>query len=136
MKITSEAEAAEVEARLSGSKQWRVIKIVIDALGQVLPEFVEKHTAPLVARIDALETEAKGLKEKNARTFADYYKGTWQPGTSQRGDLVTSGGSLWLCFRETTAKPGAGDDWRLVVKRGADGRDAADRRNLRPGDPA
>ena len=47
-----------------------------------------------------------------------------EPGEHQRGAVVTMGGSLWLCFRATTAKPGAGDDWRLIVKRGADGKDA------------
>jgi hypothetical protein len=39
-----------------------------------------------------------------------------------RGLLATWGGSLWLSLADTRAKPGENGDWRLVVKRGADGR--------------
>lgn len=38
------------------------------------------------------------------------------------GDSVTWGGSLWIAQRDTCAKPGESDDWRLAVKRGRDGR--------------
>lgn len=58
-------------------------------------------------------------------TIADFYKGVWAPGTHHRGSLVTWGGSLWLALKETTAKPDTkdSDDWKLVVKRGRDGKD-------------
>lgn len=39
------------------------------------------------------------------------------------GDLVTWGGCLWHCDKETTEKPGA-TDWTLAVKKGRDGKDA------------
>ena len=41
----------------------------------------------------------------------------------QRGDGVTLGGSFFIAQADTTAKPGKSDEWRLAVKRGADGRD-------------
>ena len=42
-----------------------------------------------------------------------------------QGDGVTFGGSFWIAQKETGAKPGEGDDWRLAVKKGRDGRDKA-----------
>lgn len=42
----------------------------------------------------------------------------------KRGDGVTWGRHFWIARRDTTAKPEAGDDWRLAVKSGRDGADA------------
>lgn len=55
------------------------------------------------------------------------YVGIYRPGTPySKGDMVTWEGSSWLCTEATTRKPGEGDThWRLVVKRGRDGKDAA-----------
>ena len=39
------------------------------------------------------------------------------------GDLVTWGGCLWHCDKETTEKPDSAD-WTLAVKKGRDGKDA------------
>lgn len=39
------------------------------------------------------------------------------------GDTVSHGGSMWIAQKATSEKPGRSDDWRLAVKRGADGRD-------------
>lgn len=39
------------------------------------------------------------------------------------GDLVTFGGCLWHCDKETTDKPGVGA-WTIAVKKGRDGKDA------------
>ena len=50
--------------------------------------------------------------------------GVWKEGAAYvAGDAVTHGGSLFIAQGETTARPGKSDDWRLAVKRGADGRD-------------
>lgn len=73
------------------------------------------------------EAEARG-EERGARlvlvrTFADVDRGVWQPGTFQRGDLVTYHGSTWLASVDTTAQPGTSADWRLLAQRGRDGRD-------------
>lgn len=56
------------------------------------------------------------------------YREVWRPGEQYAlGNLVTWGGSLWHCNAAgTKAKPGdgGGNDWRLVVKKGRDGKDA------------
>jgi Collagen triple helix repeat (20 copies) len=50
--------------------------------------------------------------------------GVWKEGAAYvTGDGVTLGGSFFIAQADTTAKPGASDDWRLAVKRGNDGRD-------------
>jgi hypothetical protein len=50
------------------------------------------------------------------------------------GDTVSHGGSMFIAQIATTAKPGKSDDWRLAVKRGADGRDyrPEDKRAVEP----
>lgn len=47
-----------------------------------------------------------------------------QSETYQAGDGVTWGGSYWIAQRETSAKPGEDDSWRLSIKKGRDGKDA------------
>lgn len=42
----------------------------------------------------------------------------------ETGDAVTWGGSLWIAQRDTAAKPGDGDEWRLSVKKGRDAKPA------------
>jgi hypothetical protein len=49
--------------------------------------------------------------------------GVWTERAYVQGDAVSHGGSLFIAQVETSAKPGKSDDWRLAVKRGADGRD-------------
>jgi integrin beta 3 len=44
----------------------------------------------------------------------------------EKGDAVTHGGSYWIARKTTKATPGKSDDWRLAVKRGRDGKDAAE----------
>lgn len=56
-------------------------------------------------------------------TLADAYRGVWSAGAFKRGDVVTSGGSLWIAMADTEGKPEACDDWKLAVKRGRDGRE-------------
>jgi hypothetical protein len=42
----------------------------------------------------------------------------------ESGDVVTRGGSYWVAKKQTIGTPGESPDWRLVVKRGRDGKDA------------
>jgi hypothetical protein len=54
-------------------------------------------------------------------------RGVYKDGSEYaKGDAATWAGSLWIAQRETTAKPGDGDDWRLAVKKGRDGKDGKD----------
>ncbi|WP_205910137.1 hypothetical protein [Rhizobium rhizophilum] len=51
-------------------------------------------------------------------------RGVYREGNDYKaGDAVTWAGSVWIAQKETSAKPDAGDDWRLSVKRGRDGKD-------------
>jgi len=51
------------------------------------------------------------------------YRGVWKEGEFDHGDVVTWGGSAWHSQRKTTGKPGESDDWKMMVKQGAHGRD-------------
>lgn len=53
------------------------------------------------------------------------YREVFKPGTSyEHHDQVTYAGSTWHALKATDARPGDGnEDWRLVVKRGRDGKD-------------
>lgn len=42
----------------------------------------------------------------------------------EKGDAVTYAGSYWIAKRDTKDSPKGSDDWRLVVKKGRDGKDA------------
>ena len=64
--------------------------------------------------------------EIQVRTIADSYQDVYKHGqTYNRGVLATWDGSLWLSLRDTDRQPGTTDSgWKLVTKKGRDGRDA------------
>lgn len=71
---------------------------------------------------DAVETRYADVVVRSiADSYQDVYKRGW---TYPRGVLTTWDGSLWLSLRENQDQPGVNDSWKLVVKRGRDGRDA------------
>jgi hypothetical protein len=86
--------------------------------------------AQLSERLDAVEAEQSRSRSMN-------YRGVFSEGeTYEPGDFVTSGGSMWSCKQQTTAKPGArnnGTEWTLAVKRGRDGRRNDDEKANPPG---
>ena len=56
--------------------------------------------------------------------------GVWKPGSYQKGDQVSTGGSLWIAQQDTDTKPETiGSQWRLSTKRGRDGKDGKDGKN-------
>lgn len=61
-------------------------------------------------------------------TAAMIYRGIYEPGRQYaKGDVVTFAGSMLIAQRATSAMPEtptAGDDWKLAVKRGQNGKDA------------
>jgi hypothetical protein len=59
------------------------------------------------------------------KSFGDCYKGVYTAGQAYAfGDTVTYSGSLWFCQHDTGASPSEhGGAWRLMAKRGRDGRD-------------
>lgn len=56
------------------------------------------------------------------------YRGVYlESKTYELGDVVTWAGSTWNCQEPTTTKPGDGStSWKLMVKRGRDGKDGRD----------
>lgn len=69
------------------------------------------------------------MKEFTFHVPAMIDRGTYRDGKAyERGDTVTFGGGLWIAQKETKAKPGDGDDWRLAVRRGRDGKPGKDAR--------
>lgn len=64
--------------------------------------------------------------EREVRLANMIYRGVWREGAHEPGDVVTYSGSSWHCNEATTDKPGTSPAWRLMVKRGADGKDAGD----------
>jgi hypothetical protein len=52
------------------------------------------------------------------------HRGVWRDTEDYRwGNMVTDGGSTWHCEKTgTDERPGVGDDWTLIVKRGRDAR--------------
>jgi hypothetical protein len=72
--------------------------------------------------LDALIEER--FADLQVRTFADLYRGVWRgPDTYDRGAVATHDGSLWLALADTRAQPGTSEDWRMITKKGRDGRD-------------
>lgn len=63
------------------------------------------------------------------------YRGVFAPGDYVPGDTVTWGGSLWHCDSATNDKPGeqGSKGWRLAVKRGRDGKDGLNGKDLTKG---
>jgi collagen triple helix repeat protein len=61
--------------------------------------------------------------------------GVWTERSYAPGDGVTLGGSFFIAQVDTTERPGRSDDWRLAVKRGADGRDWRPEQDKRAAEP-
>jgi integrin beta 3 len=66
---------------------------------------------------------ALGGKDHEVKTGIPLDAGVWTERAYVAGDTVSHGGSMFIAQVATTAKPGKSDEWRLAVKRGADGRD-------------
>lgn len=63
--------------------------------------------------------------EKSVRIAAVIDHGTFKPGTYEKGDGVSYGGSFWIAKCDNPqGVPGSGEtDWRCAVKKGRDGKD-------------
>src|SRR5262245_26530901 len=87
------------------------------------PELMEKHVEPLLkARTRRLEERIRELEQRPLLEDA----GIWNRSTEYHpGQCVTFDGSYWVCkTMHRHGKPGETDCWRLLVRRGRDGRDS------------
>lgn len=84
-----------------------------------------EQTAPIPGPPGAMGPPGPPGRDGGAGKLLDTYRDDYQAGqTYDAGDTVTDHGSLFLCKRMTQARPGASPDWKLIVKRGRDGKDA------------
>jgi hypothetical protein len=97
----------------------RIDERVTEALAGALKTF--SVTSPDNGR--TLQAGFNGTVQE-IKTGIPLYSGVWTARTYAAGDSVTHGGSLFIANVETSAKPeDKSSEWRLAVKRGADGRD-------------
>ena len=81
----------------------------LDLVADVIAAAMQKTLDPVTKRLDALE----------ARELSVEYAGVYTENKRHKArQLTTRGGSLWLCLRDTTGRPGDSDSWKLIVKRG------------------
>jgi hypothetical protein len=105
-----------------------------DGRDGITEERLQKAVAEMEVRVAenvvaSIEIDGRDLKVGGVvkrRLPIPEYRGVYAPGGYEKGDMVSWGGSLWICDAETADKPADGSAaWRLVAKRGRDGRDRA-----------
>jgi hypothetical protein len=83
----------------------------------------ERGADGIASREEIVEVVKRQVADLRVRTFADTYQGVYHSDqTYGRGLAATWDGSLWLSQVETRSKPGENGDWKLIVKKGRDGR--------------
>lgn len=86
------------------------LQALLRGIGPPIRQAIEKATAPLLKRIDALEARESGM----------VWRGIWQRASSYaKGEAVTDKGSLWLALRDIApdTRPGDGaTGWVLIAK--------------------
>lgn len=86
----------------------------------------------------AVATLSSGVTEEKSISIPTMiYRGVFTPGEYVPGDTATWGGSLWHCDEPTSDKPGevGSKGWRLAVKKGRDGKDGTNGKDLTKGVP-
>jgi hypothetical protein len=117
-RVSDALEAIQQFLDESGAEGWqRIATHCLARFTQIedLIQMAGTRRRALERRIDALEQRPQ---------FSD--AGVFQEGKAYRqGEGVTFGGSYFLAQRDVPlGKPGESADWRLIVKRGRDGKDA------------
>jgi hypothetical protein len=85
-----------------------------------------------------LVIRSKGGTEIVRRLPIPMDKGYWREGMAcEKADILTHGGNAWIALKDTDAKPciEAKDDWRLFARKGRDGTDGTNGRDLGPQPP-
>lgn len=87
--------------RLVGRNGDRIYSSVGKAIGKTLPKYLDQQLAQRLVLRDA---------------------GVWRPDRQyEAGELVSCGGSGWVCKAQTRERPGADPTaWRLAIKKGRD----------------
>lgn len=116
--------------RTSGLKGWECI---VEGIGSAAVEQSGERGFEL-----ALVLSSGAEVRKKLELPVMIYRGVFSPGDYLPGDTVTWAGSLWHCDESTCDKPGESGSkgWRLAVKRGRDGKDGTNGKDLTKGVPA
>jgi hypothetical protein len=100
--------------------------VIEPAVGMALGRLLKEAEARIEARIAALESATKEFR----------FVGAWQEGMHcRRGNIVTQGGAIFCADRDTSARPGVGSDFVLMIPRPRDGRDGKDFTPAPPASP-
>lgn len=87
----------------------------LDDIAEVIAGAVREATAPLLARIDALEKRTDAVEKSGAR-----FRGVYQRASSyRRGDQATHKGSLWTALDDAPEGAVPGENpalWQLAAK--------------------
>ncbi len=95
-----------------------------DGLMPAFEAYIKRVTdasrAPLLKRIEQLETESESMSAK-LKNFG--FRGVFKGDTTYyASNFVTASGSMFVALRDNPkGAPGSSDDWALCVKRGRDG---------------
>ncbi|MCJ2370159.1 phage portal protein [Pseudomonas sp. RGM 3321] len=108
----------------SGMRGWECI---VDGVASLSVEQDGERGFKAVAQLSSGKTEEKALTLP-----VMIYRGVFSGAPHVPGDTVTWGGSLWHCDEATSDKPGElnSKGWRLAVKKGRDGKDGNNGKDL------
>jgi len=106
--------------RTQGMRGWECI---VDGIAEIS---IEQTGGRSFKALAALSSGA--VTEKSISVPALIYRGVFNPGSYEPGDVVTWAGSAWHCEEATSEKPGeiGSKAWTLAIKRGRDGKDLRD----------
>lgn len=113
--------------RTTGMKGWECI---VEGVGSAAVEQSGERGFEL-----ALVLSSGAEVRKKLELPVMIYRGVFTPRAYAPGDTVTWAGSLWHCDETTSDKPGepGSKGWRLAVKRGRDGKDGTNGKDLTKG---
>lgn len=84
----------------------------------------ERGTDGIATRAEQDAWFEQRAADLEARSLADVFQGVYDQSKSYiRGMIAVWDGQPWLAMVETRAVPGVSSDWKLLVKKGRDGRD-------------
>lgn len=85
----------------------------------------ERGADGIATREELNEIVEKRFAEVQVRSLADVFEGVYDPSKLYPpGRLAVWDGQTWLSMTETRAAPAVSSDWKLIAKKGRDGRDA------------
>ena len=100
-------------------------EIFEESLAREIADLIRQHVATVTKtlrdKIEVLERKVVELQTKGVE-----YKGVWQRACSyERGAIVTSDGSMWVCVQDVgpNTQPGQSQCWQLCCRAGRDGKD-------------